>query len=55
MLNRETILRAFERLSKRLETRGVVGEINLLGGTAMVLGLQARQSTKDASFCVTLI
>jgi hypothetical protein len=47
MLNRDTILRALRRMSERLERRGVVGEINLLGGTAMVLGFQARQSTKD--------
>jgi hypothetical protein len=47
MLNRETVLEAFRHLSDRLGRRGVVGELNLLGGTAMVLGFQARQSTKD--------
>lgn len=47
LLDRDTILRALRRLSERLERRGVVGEVSLLGGTAMVLGFQARQSTKD--------
>jgi hypothetical protein len=47
MLNRDAILSALRALSSRLERRDVVGEVNLLGGTAMVLGFQARQSTKD--------
>ena len=47
MLNRETILEALRQLSERLQVREVVGEINLLSGTALVLGFQARQSTKD--------
>lgn len=47
MLDRVTILAAFEKLSRGLAGRGVTGEINLLGGTAMVLGFQARQATKD--------
>lgn len=47
MLDRETIVAALTALSERLGKRGVTGEINLLGGTAMVLGFQARQSTKD--------
>ena len=47
MLNRETILEALRQLSECLQVRKVVGEINLLSGTAMVLGFQARQSTKD--------
>ena len=47
MLNRDSILQALSRLSERLEHRAVIGEINLLGGTAMVLGFQARQSTRD--------
>jgi hypothetical protein len=47
MLNRETILEALRQLSERLQVREVVGEINLLSGTARVLGFQARQSTKD--------
>ena len=47
MLDRDTIVTALARLAARLERRGVAGEINLLGGTAMVLAFQARQSTKD--------
>ncbi|MEO8025750.1 MAG: hypothetical protein ABI823_04730 [Bryobacteraceae bacterium] len=34
-------------MAKRLGQKEIVGEINLLGGTAMVLAFQARQSTKD--------
>ncbi|MEP6539563.1 MAG: DUF6036 family nucleotidyltransferase [Bryobacteraceae bacterium] len=34
-------------LSDRLRDMGIVGEINIFGGTSMVLAFQARQSTKD--------
>ncbi len=47
MLDGDTILAALRSLSTRLGRRGVSGEINLLGGTAMVLAFQARQTTKD--------
>lgn len=47
MLTREIILTALHLLSDRLLDRGVIGEINILGGTAMMLAFQARQSTKD--------
>jgi len=47
MLSREQIIRAFQLLAERLSKRDVVGEINLLGGTAMMLGFKTRQSTKD--------
>lgn len=47
MLERETILAAFQRLSGLLAERGVIGEISVLGGTAMMLAFQARQTTKD--------
>lgn len=47
MLTRDQILNAMERLAERLREMGIVGEINLLGGTAMVLAFQARQATKD--------
>jgi len=50
MLTRDTILAAFGRLSDHLQEKGVVGEINLLGGTAMVVAFQARQSTVDEIF-----
>lgn len=47
MLSEALILAALSRLSERLESLDVVGELNLLGGTAMVLAFRARQSTKD--------
>lgn len=47
MLDRKTVLEAFQRLSAYLSEAGVVGEIALLGGTAMMMAFQARQATKD--------
>jgi hypothetical protein len=47
MLSRETILAALSRLSDELERKGVLGELNIVGGTAMVLAFNARGSTKD--------
>jgi hypothetical protein len=46
-LDRVGILRALERLSELLEEKGVLGEICLVGGAAMVLAFNARASTKD--------
>lgn len=46
-LDREMILRALARLSDLLNERGLMGEICLLGGTAMVVVYKARPSTKD--------
>ena len=36
-----------EALSQELGKRGVFGELNIVGGTAMVLVFQARSATKD--------
>ena len=47
MLEREQIVQALRRLSDLLKEKGIQGEICLLGGTVMVLGFQARASTKD--------
>ncbi len=47
MLTRETILTAFARLSEELGRRGQIGELNVVGGTAMVLAFNARAATKD--------
>ena len=47
MLTREIILTALRLLSERLQQKGVVGEIDILGGSAMMLAFQARQATKD--------
>ncbi len=47
MLNRDQVLEAFHRLSSRLASRGLIGEIHLLGGAVMMLAFQAREATKD--------
>ena len=47
MLSRDTILEAFAKLSDELGKLGVLGEISIVGGTAMVLAFNARTSTKD--------
>jgi hypothetical protein len=46
-LTRETILKALSTLNEKLQEQGVIGEICLFGGTAMVLAFNARLSTKD--------
>ena len=47
MLSRTAIMEAFSKLSDELGKRGVQGELNVVGGTAMVLAFNSRQSTKD--------
>ncbi len=47
MMSRETVIRCLERLSVLLGAKGVVGEIDIVGGAAMMLAFHARQSTKD--------
>ena len=47
MLSRATILEALRLLSDELGRSGVLGEINIVGGTAMVLAFNARNATKD--------
>lgn len=49
MLSRSTILSALRHLSDELGRRGVLGEINVVDGTAMVLAFNARNSTKDVN------
>ncbi|MGA3212890.1 MAG: hypothetical protein ABSD20_16410 [Terriglobales bacterium] len=46
-LTRETILAALRALSEQLVAQGLVGEICLFGGTAMILAFTARLTTKD--------
>lgn len=46
-LSRELILQALSALDAELSAAEAVGEICLLGGTAMMLAFQARVSTKD--------
>ena len=43
----DQILQALECLSDELGKQGILGEICLFGGTAMVLGFSARLATKD--------
>ncbi|MFN4033239.1 MAG: DUF6036 family nucleotidyltransferase [Fimbriimonadales bacterium] len=47
MLNREQILEALTRLAEVLHTRGVQGEIYLVGGAAMAVAYDARRATRD--------
>jgi hypothetical protein len=47
MVNRETLLAGLRKVSELLAEKGVVGEIDIFGGAAMMLAFQARQSTKD--------
>lgn len=46
-LDRDTIVRALDRLSQVLGDRGITGELCLLGGTVMVLAFKVRARTKD--------
>ena len=46
-LSRETILAALTRLDSLLREKGVIGEICIFGGAAMVLAFDARESTRD--------
>jgi hypothetical protein len=46
-LNKAVITEALARLNEKFKNEGVVGEICLFGGTAMVLAFNARLSTKD--------
>lgn len=52
-LTKEIILRALSILNQKLEGEGVIGEICLFGGTAMVLAFNARLSTKDVDAIFT--
>jgi hypothetical protein len=46
-ISRQTILDALTALDRKLDQEGVVGEICIFGGTAMVFAFNARLSTKD--------
>ena len=54
MLTRATILAALTQLSEELARSGVLGELNVVGGTAMVLAFNARRSAKAAVVVVNL-
>ena len=47
MIDRTTAVAALRELSAELERRGVMGEIDIVGGTAMMLAFRAREATKD--------
>jgi len=47
ILTKETILAALRRLDELLREQGVMGEICIFGGAAMVLAFDARESTRD--------
>lgn len=49
MLTRSAILAALTQLSEELRVFGVIGELNIVGGTAMILAFNARNSTKDVN------
>jgi hypothetical protein len=47
LLDRSTILTAFDRLASRLQRQGVVVDVYLFGGGAMVMAFDERQATQD--------
>lgn len=47
LLDREVLRRAFGLLALSLARRGVVGELHVFGGAAMVLAFDARAATRD--------
>jgi len=46
-LSKEQILAALARLNELLREQGVIGELCIFGGAAMVLAFDARESTRD--------
>lgn len=46
-LSREKILAALHRLDELLREKGVIGEVCIFGGAAMVLAFDAREATRD--------
>ena len=46
-LSKEQILAALARLNELLHEKGVIGEVCIFGGSAMVLAFDARESTRD--------
>jgi hypothetical protein len=52
MLSRATILSAFTQLSDELGKRGVLGELNVVGGTARAGIGENRGDAKDIAFLI---
>src|SRR5712691_10626091 len=46
-MDRDEIVAAFIALSRRLQLRGVVGEVYIVGGAAIALAFDERRSTRD--------
>ncbi|MEJ0085516.1 MAG: DUF6036 family nucleotidyltransferase [Pseudomonadota bacterium] len=46
-MTQQEILRAFQALNDELAREGIKGEVGVVGGAAMVLAFNARQSTRD--------
>jgi len=46
-LSKDQILAALARLDELLREKGVIGEVCIFGGAAMVLAFDARESTRD--------
>lgn len=46
-LSKDAILEAFSSLNEKFSAEGVIGEVCVFGGTAMVLAFNARLSTRD--------
>lgn len=46
-MTQEQILRAFRALNDELAREGIRGEVGVVGGAAMVLAFNARESTRD--------
>lgn len=46
-LSKEQILAALGRLDELLREKGIIGEVCIFGGAAMVLAFDARESTRD--------
>jgi Nucleotidyltransferase of unknown function (DUF6036) len=49
LLTAEKLREAFTLLGSRLQTRGVTADVFIFGGAAMVLGFDARPSTRDVN------
>lgn len=47
LLDRELLRQAFDLLAAKLDRRGVVAELHVFGGAAMVLAFDARAATRD--------
>jgi hypothetical protein len=53
LLDRATLRRAFDLLAGKLAREGVVGEIHVFGGAAMVLAFDSRAATRDVDALFT--